>query len=181
METTQVIWAMQSRSKYVELLIVVNLDTLGGKMIRYDDAYPTCKNTFASLRIFSDTVSPTDITTRLKLDPTDFFNKGDAMDSRGGSRRFNGWFLSSENFINSRDTRRHIDWVLAKIKDKTHEISSLYTDGAEIDISCIWISTGQGGPVISPPQMSLLSTLNIEVWWDVYFDQDSEDDNARKA
>jgi hypothetical protein len=154
---------------------------MGKKMTPYDDDYPTCKSTFATLRIFSDTVSPTDITTKLQLDPTESFKKGDTMGSRGGSRKFNGWFLSSESLINSRDTRRHIDWILAKIKDKATEISSLYADGVEIDISCAWVSTGQGGPVISTPQMSLLSALDIEVWWDVYFDQDSEDGNAHKT
>lgn len=151
---------------------------MADKMTPYDDDYATCKSTFATLRIFSDVVLPTDITTRLQLDPTECFKKGDAMGSRGTSRKFNGWFLSSESFVNSRDTRRHIDWILAKIKTKTTEILTLHTDGAEIDISCAWVSTGQGGPVISPPQMSLLSALNIEVWWDVYFDQDSERGNG---
>ena len=149
-------------------------------MTPYDDQYSTCKSTFATLRIFSDTVSPAEVTARLQLDPTDFFKKGDAMGLPGRSRKRNGWFLSSESFIKSRDTRRHIDWILASISKKNDAISSLRAGGLDIDISCIWISSGQGGPVISPPQMSLLSALNIEIWWDIYFDEALEDRSESK-
>jgi hypothetical protein len=148
---------------------------LGEEMSSYEDAYPTCKGTFATLRIFSDSVSPAETTARLKIEPTEFFVKGEPMGPRGGSRKFNGWFLSSERFVDSRDSRRHIDWILRQIEGKASEIARWQGAGVEIDISCVWISAGQGGPVISPAQMSVLSTLNIEVWWDVYFDHDSNE------
>jgi hypothetical protein len=147
----------------------------GGKMTPYDDEYPTCKRTFATLRIYSDAVSTPEITARLQLEPTDCFNKGDATGSRGLTRKFNGWFLSSESIVSSRDTRRHLDWLISKIGDKATEIARLHADRVDIDISCFWVYKGQGGPLISPPQMAALSALNIEVWWDVYYDHDSAD------
>ena len=138
-------------------------------MMSYDDDFPTCKETHASLRIFSDDVGPSVITTMLGIAPSKIFAKGDVFGSRGAVRKFNGWFLSSEQAVDSKDTRRHIDWIISKIRDKSVEVAELQAKGFDIDITCLWLSTGQGGPILSPPQMKELARLNVDVWWDVYF------------
>jgi hypothetical protein len=136
---------------------------------QYDDDFPTCEETHAVLRIFSNEIQPDAITTLLNIMPSESFAKGDTQGDKGVVRKFNSWFLSSEKIIISKDTRRHIDWLVSKIGDKLIELNELKSKNAEIDISCLWISCGQGGPVLSPPQMKELGRLNLDVWWDVYF------------
>lgn len=139
-------------------------------MTPYDDNFPTCRKTYTALRIFSDTVRPEFITAKLRVDPSDSFSKGDQYGDGRFFRKFNGWFLSSENKIGSKDTRRHVDWLISEIANRENELKELRGMGVEIDVSCFWLSTGQGGPVIGPAQMKELSRLDLEIWWDVYFD-----------
>lgn len=138
--------------------------------MQYDDEFPTCKETYATLRIFSDTLSPTEITTALGVVPSQSFAKGDEIQP-GRQRRFNGWLLTTEGSLTSRDTRRHIDSLLLKLRDSASGLAAVRSQGAEIDLCCFWASTGQGGPLLSPHQMKELVRLDIEVWWDVYFDR----------
>lgn len=146
-------------------------------MTPYDDDFPTCRKTSSALRIFSDSVRPEFITAKLGISPTDSFSKGDHHGDGRFSRKFNGWLLSSENVINSKDTRRHVDWLISKLANRENELKELRAMGVELDISCFWLSTGQGGPIISPTQMKELSRLDLEIWWDIYFD--NGEDNTR--
>ena len=140
-------------------------------MPEYNDKYPACKRTYATLRIYPGGISPEDITKRLKIKPTSIQRKGDlAGRTKRRVIKLNGWFLTTKGKIKSADSRRHIDWILEKIKDKKRVLRQLQSERVDIDISCFWESrSGNGGPTISPPQMTGLSKLNIEVWWDVYF------------
>ena len=91
------------------------------------------------------------------------------MENQPKQSKKNGWFLTSKNEVDSKDTRRHIDWIINKIKSKKELINQLQENGVTFDISCFWESKyGQGGPMISPSQMTELSLLNISVWWDIY-------------
>jgi hypothetical protein len=83
----------------------------------------------------------------------------------------NGWFLSTENEIKSVDCGRHVDWILDKLDGKENVMHQLQKEGATIDISCFWVSkSGHGGPMLNPIQMSRLAKLNLQIWWDIYFD-----------
>lgn len=144
-------------------------------MTSYDDDYPTCQQTYAVLRIFSDLTSPQETSALLGISPTDSFAKGDSVGSRGIKRKQNGWFLSTETQVQSRDSRRHLDWLVAALGDREEALNGLRLTGAEIDISCYWVSVGQGGPVIGSEQMQQLSRLGIDVWWDIYFDATAEE------
>jgi Domain of unknown function (DUF4279) len=137
----------------------------------YDDDFATCTRTYATLRLFSNDIEPTSITAVLNIPPSKTFIKGQPHGQHDHIRKSNGWFLSSEREVNSKDTRRHIDWLLSRISDKSAQLAELRSKGVEVDISCLWESVGQGGPIISAPQMKELARLNIDVWWDVYFDE----------
>lgn len=138
-------------------------------MTVYDDDYPTCRETYAVLRIFSDSISPPDITALLGISPSDSFTKGELNGNRGNRRKQNGWFLSTESQVKSRDSRRHLDWLTAALDAHEDVLNKLRLASAEIDISCYWVSVGQGGPVIGSEQMKILSRLGLDVWWDIYF------------
>jgi hypothetical protein len=88
-----------------------------------------------------------------------------------------GWFLSTQGRLKSKDSRRHIDWLLDKIEPVSEQILTLQKQGVFMDFTCFWGSaSGNGGPIISPEQMSRLVKMNLEVWWDVYFEGEDEDE-----
>src|SRR3974390_2933822 len=135
----------------------------------YNDQYPTCAETYSTLRIFSDKIPPDEITRILGIEPTRAFSKGDAYSRRKLERKSNGWFYSTKELSKSKDTRKHIDFILAAIDGKEDAIRSLCNQGCKIDLCSYWVSTGQGGPWLVPCQMLKLGNLGIEIWWDVYF------------
>ncbi|MCB9870150.1 MAG: DUF4279 domain-containing protein [Planctomycetes bacterium] len=81
-----------------------------------------------------------------------------------------GWFLSSETHVESRDARRHLDWLLDQLEPASTPLHQLIRDGANADVSCYWLSVGgHGGPALSPSQMLRLGRLELCCWFDVYF------------
>jgi hypothetical protein len=141
---------------------------------QYDDQYATCLATDSTLRIYSETVAPEEITAVLNLEPTRFFKMGEPRGTSGRLNAFHGWFYSTKGLTESRDTRRHIDLIVEALVGKTEAVHSLQERGCRVDISSYWLSIGQGGPMLSPEQMVKLAELKIEVWWDVYFRGDDE-------
>lgn len=128
----------------------------------YDKKYPTCSKTYATLRIYHDKITPEEITQSLDILPTDCQLKNEKI-------KFNGWFLSSEKMVKSKDCREHIDNILNDIILKKEVIQNLIKQGALINMSCFWLSkNGQGGPTLSSNQCEKLSELKIDIWFDFY-------------
>lgn len=139
----------------------------------FDDEYPTCLDTYATLRIFlPETLKPDVVTNSLGILPTRSFAKGEKFGGSGQVRRHSAWFLSSQDAVASKDTRRHIAWLLERMSNKKDEIVFLRKSEAELDICCYYLSVGQGGPTMSADQMTALGHLRLDVWWDIYFDSD---------
>ncbi len=134
--------------------------------------YPTCARTFATLRIYSGRLTPAEVTSRLGVEPSRSQRKGDALtkSKQPVLAKMHGWFLTSEGAIESRDVRRHLDWLLEQLGPRVDAIRSLQSDGCSMDISCYWLSfSGHGGPSVLPAQMGELGRLGLELWFDVYF------------
>lgn len=71
--------------------------------------------------------------------------------------------------MQSRDVRRHVDWLLDQFEDKAEVIHQLQESGSEIHISCFWQSAdGQGGPMLDPVIVKRIAKLNIGIIFDVY-------------
>lgn len=133
--------------------------------------YPTCRKSFATLRIFHDTSEPQAVTAILGLNPTQSFKRGDTHGhgERVATYRINAWLLSSECSLSSHDSLRHIEWLLAAIEPRRSALRELQRLGHRIDISCYWLSeSGHGGPTLTPDIMRRLSELELAVWFDVY-------------
>ena len=77
----------------------------------YNDDYKTCSTTYATLRIIG--LSPDEVTLRLGVSPTDSFARGDVR--HAARMRHDGWFLSSKEAVDSKDVRRHLDWILDQL------------------------------------------------------------------
>jgi Domain of unknown function (DUF4279) len=116
------------------------------KTYSYDDGYATCVETRSSLRIFSDIVGPLEVTARLDLQPTTSFTMGEPLGKSQQLRKSNGWFFSTKGLVQSRDTRRHLDWILDAIEPRRSAIDALIELGCRIDICGYWLSAGHGGP-----------------------------------
>jgi hypothetical protein len=140
---------------------------------KYDHSYPACKETYSTLRIYSDSTDPDTITKTLGLTPTKSFVKGE-FDGNGRRRKFHAWFLSTQNLSDSRDTRYHMDVLITALEGKTDAIQELQARGCDLDISSYWVSEGQGGPEITPAQMLKLGAMGLRVWWDIYFSDKNE-------
>jgi hypothetical protein len=134
----------------------------------YNDNYPNCERTLASIHIYSGTIHPSEVTKLLEITPTHSTEVGGRLKSeRTGQTRVakkNAWFLSSEGIIQSKDLRRHLDWILDQIYPKHVALRKLQdTEGVQMRISCTWWSAvGDGGPVLWPSQMAKMAELNLE-------------------
>lgn len=136
--------------------------------------YPTCDECYVKLLIYPDALHPDEVSQILNLEPTKKNIIGTKItNSRGRVREITiaGWFLSSENYVNSKDLRDHLDWLLNKIEPSSKALKQLQGYSNMImGIDCVWRSlAGHGGPVLWPEQMQRMSELNLECGFDIYF------------
>jgi hypothetical protein len=132
--------------------------------------YPTCERTFATLCIYPESLDPAEVTNRLRIEPTEWQRRGEPRKPGGWPAKRHAWFLSSDGAVESRDVRRHLDWLLSLIVPEADAILALQRDRCLMDVSCYWLSAcGHGGPSVRPAQMGELARLGLELSFDVYF------------
>ncbi len=147
-----------------------------------DDAFAACARTHATLRVVSGDVDPDEVTRALGVEPDAAQRRGDPADRRGLRRvLLNTWSLSSQGKVESRDLRRHLDWLLERLgPDAGPALARLRAAAGTADVTCYWLSaTGSGGPLLGPAQTRRLADLGLDVWFDVYFGGSSEPAAAR--
>lgn len=138
--------------------------------MEYKDNYAACEIVYATVRIYPGDMSPGEVSNILRIGPTKVSLVGAKSKGR---RSINGWFLSSEGKIYSRDSRRHIDYLLDEIEVAEQGILDLRELGGGNRYFLLLVSSaGNGGPIISPKQMARLVRINIEIWFDVCFCRD---------
>lgn len=138
----------------------------------YNHNYPTCRRTYATLRIYPGELDPTEVTRYLGIQPSlcQWHGKRQQPAKLTYSAMNNGWFLSSKGAVDSKDSRQHIDWLLEQLLPKADALWKLQLLGARMDVCCYWESAeGHGGPVLSPQQMEKLAKLGLECGYDLYF------------
>jgi Domain of unknown function (DUF4279) len=134
----------------------------------YDDSYPTCDETYVTLCMYPKEVDPREISKWLGLEPSSIQICGE---TKIGSRavQINAWFLSSKGKVNSKDSRRHLDWVLDQIGGKDKVLNAILEKGTKANLCCFWRTKhGHGSPVQSPDQMRKIGKLGLELWYDFY-------------
>ena len=135
------------------------------KKMSYIDYYKSCNRTYATLLIYTGETLPDEVTRVLGISPTRISLAVDTP-----RRNLNGWFLSSQDVIESKDSRSQIDYIIEVISPVKEKIVQLQSAGFDIGVLCFWESaTGNGGPTLSPRQMRVLGELNIELSWDIWF------------
>lgn len=144
-------------------------EALYEEKMSYIDDYSSCSRTYATLLIYTGEVPPGEVTRILGIPPTTISIAADIP-----RKKVNGWFLSSQDIIESKDSRRHIDYIIEVVSPVKDRIGQLQSRGFQIGVLCFWESaTGNGGPTLSPNQMKELGQLNLELSWDIWF-ADSE-------
>jgi len=141
----------------------------------YEDDYATCSRTQASLRIIHDDLDPEEITRQLGTQPSWSWRKGEPRGKGKRPSHIGIWGLSTEKYVESRDLRRHLDWLISQMSGKEETFAQLRARGYRLDVFCLWQSRGQGGPTISPKNMRGLGALGLELGIDIYWDDNESD------
>lgn len=151
------------------------------RMTELDDDYGTCERTYTELRIYSESLSPDEITQKIGVTPTSTQVKGEIKKRflkinsnlavpKERTVPINGWFFSSEGTVASKDVRRHLDFLLSRIKKVESRFLELQNEELTIGINCVWWSANNsGGPAIWPEQMACLGELGLELSFDFCF------------
>jgi hypothetical protein len=107
----------------------------------YDDEYSTCVYTHAWLRVMGEELQPESVTLLFGIEPT-------RTQVRGGlpkptskhPYKCGGWFLETAGEVQSRDSRRHLDWLLAQLQGKATAVAKLQEQGYLVDLCIRWDS-----------------------------------------
>lgn len=130
-----------------------------------DDDYPTGEFTTATLRVHHQSANPELVTAALGLEPDE--SSAAVTDDRGRKRPM-VWLLSSEGRVESRDVRQHVDWLTSQLEGRAEAIAGLRQEAFAVDVFCRWDGIGQGGPMLSPHQVSSLAALRLTIRFDTY-------------
>ncbi len=134
----------------------------------------TCLETYATLRIFSKSLHPDEISSILGVQATAPCPK--QPDSKYRTRReYHYWCWSSSTTLESLNGLEHVRAITSVLEGKEQQLQRLREAGCEIDICCFRVSTGQGGPFLDVPALAALAHLGLEIWWDVYFGDDPDE------
>ena len=147
----------------------------------YDDNYPTCDSTYATLCIYlHDIDDPAIITKKLGIQPSRIQVRGEIRN--GKVKKWPAaWFLETSEQVQSKDVRRHIDWLLEYIKDNSDFIKQLQDTNSEIWISCFWASApGHGGPMLDRDIIKRIAESGLGIYFDVYFAGDQQNEVFNK-
>ena len=128
----------------------------------------SCLETFSTLRIFSEILSPEEITLILGLNGTKTRRK-DPSSKYKHKQTDNMWQWSTKNMISSLDTEVHLNLIAEHFYEKDSELEAL-GQKCQIDVISYFVTNGQGGPSVSSALMKKLSSLGLDIWWDVYLD-----------
>ena len=136
----------------------------------YNDNYETCSRTYVTLQIYCDEIEPKKLTKFLGLAPSETQTKGEKHKLFKNKKiKYNGWFLSTKAELDSKDCRRHIDFLADQLLPIKSKLKTLIDEGSRIDISCYWeSSSGHGGPILSNQQLAKLTELGLDFWFDIY-------------
>lgn len=132
-----------------------------------------CIETHATLRIFSEDLSPIEIGERLNEEAS-HSRKRDPEAKYKMWRENSFWCWQTKGILDSTDSKEHLIVLVSRFKMKKDALESLREDGCKIDVSNFWVGNGQGGPSLDVNLMTELCELKLPVWWDNYFESADE-------
>lgn len=122
-----------------------------------------------TLKIYPGSLQPNQVSRLLGMDGTSAVSREPmkeplgAYDFRLG--KHNGWFLESEQRVESRDPRAHVDWFLRQVKPLQSKIADLLNRPdckAYLDVIA-WSENGGLAYTLDPSDLSCLGSLGVPV------------------
>ena len=132
-----------------------------------------CTETYSTLLIFSEDITPNEINKYLGFFAHNIWVK-DPKHKYQHRREHNTWKWTTHDLCKTTDNIEHLNIIIKQLEGKENILELLRNKGCETKITNYWDSTGQGGPSLTPELMRRLSTLGLDILWDIYFDDDSE-------
>lgn len=158
------------------------------RLFEYDDNCPACERTCCTVIIGSGAESPNKVTRALGIEPSRTRERGSVRigpsgTSSGIPAKHNVWILQSEYNVESKDLRRHLDWLLDRLESAIDGLNTVRKwDGASVFVDCVWWAGLGGGPILWPEQMARLAALELEVAFSFAdynaYDDESEDNTC---
>jgi hypothetical protein len=133
----------------------------------------TCLETFSTLRVFSEDVSPDVIGSILGVEATKKLPR-DSSSPYLPRREMNYWEWCTRESVAAPDNMVHLHAIVALLLPRRDALKRLQDQGCQTDITNYWVSAGQGGPSLSAVTMQVLGQLDLSVSWDVYFERESD-------
>ena len=137
----------------------------------------TCLETYSTLRIFSDSMHPSEISQRLGINGVEELPR-DLSSQYRPRRETNYWGWCTRPAVESNDGIVHLKFIINSLEPVKNKLRALQDAGCKTDIVVYWVSLGQGGPELSIEIMRGLSALQLPIWWDVYFGNESDYESA---
>ncbi|MDR2674478.1 MAG: DUF4279 domain-containing protein [Opitutaceae bacterium] len=78
------------------------------------DDYPTCAETYVTLRLYHREQSAGHVTAALNIEPCKTQKIGDTYEASNviRTKKLNGWFLCTDKFVASFDVEKHLSYLL---------------------------------------------------------------------
>lgn len=149
-------------------------------VVPYLDENADCERAAARILIYPGAHTPDWVTETLQVEPTQTVRGGvPQLNPRSGIMHtppLNLWEVDSEEAVDSRELRRHLDWVLDRIEPASQALRQLQAD-PEVEMrmgSSWWSASGKGGPTLWPTQMRRMARLGLSWSVDAMFFGDEE-------
>ena len=126
-----------------------------------------CIRTYVTLKIFSESFDVGAIEAVLGLAPTSIRVRN-ALSPRRFEREGSLWKYSSKGQLDSMDPQDHIDWLLSRLSGSESKFDDLRDAGCVVDVFCFLETGEQGGFTLTSLQMGTLSSLGLDLTWDIY-------------
>jgi hypothetical protein len=133
----------------------------------------TCLETFSTLRIFSEDISPDVIGSILGVEATKKRPR-DLSSPYRPRRETNYWEWCTSESVAAPDNMVHLQAIVARLLPRRDALKRLQDQGCQTDITNYWVSAGQGGPSLSAATMQALVQLDLSISWDVYFEREPD-------
>jgi hypothetical protein len=118
--------------------------------------------------VYSDHLSPNEISTILDLEPTRSVKKGVKYGPKTRTPieiPHHMWQLSSESHVPALDFSSHLDWLLCRLTPRRGQIHALQNGGVnECNlIGIVWSSVDMAHVRITAEQMAAISDLRLDI------------------
>jgi hypothetical protein len=137
---------------------------------------PVYTRAYAAARFFGPSLDPLIISLALRLPADHVHRDGEPRFTRTRNGkviefapyRGGSWSMSSERWVQSRNLKTHLDWLLKHLEPKAEAVASILRDGVGGDFFCFSAGRTDRPPTIPREIRKRAAALNLEIVIDHY-------------